>query len=204
MSLLDDWGITADDIGQLINDNPSLRGMLLGYVAEHKLKHLMTSIPGVQFLEKPDDHNRKKKGDLIVIYKDRAFVIESKSLQKNMVKFDKETGRWSGKAQVDGSDRRDVTLPDGSILNTTLLLRGEFDILAVNCFEFGGTWRFCFARNRELPYSTSKKYTEMQQKALISSLVAIAWPPVAPFSDKLLPLLDDMVRANEGQDPESL
>ena len=38
MTILDEWGITPEQLTALLNENPSLRGMLLGYVAELKLK----------------------------------------------------------------------------------------------------------------------------------------------------------------------
>ena len=121
-----------------------------------------------------------------------------------MVKWDEQTERWLGKAQVDGSDRRIIELPDGSTLNTTLLLRGEFDVLAVNCYAFEGKWRFIFARNRDLPSSNYRRYSEEQKKFLIASLIPVTWPPESPFYANLKDLLDDMIANGEGTDPASL
>ena len=118
-----------------------------------------------------------------------------------MVKFDSDNQKWTGKAQVDASDRRIVTFEDGTNLNTTLLLRGEFDILAVNCYAFTGEWDFVFARNSDLPFSTYKKYTEAQRKALISSLVPVTWPPEPPFHRNLKDLLKEMLEEGSGKDP---
>ena len=50
---------------------------------------------------------------------------------------------WIGKAQVDASDRREIVLPDNSRVTTTCLLKGEFDILAVNVFAFGREVAIC-------------------------------------------------------------
>ena len=188
----------------MLDDNPSLRGMLLGYVAEMKLKEIITSFPEVTYITKFDDHNRKKKGDLYVVYHGKAFDIESKSLQSSMIKYDNETGEWFGKAQVDASDRRDVTLPSGERLNTTLLLRNEFDVLAVNCYAFKNEWRFVFARNRDLPFSTYKKYSEEARKALIASLIPVTWPPKPPFFTDLRKLLKKMVEDGLGADPKNI
>jgi hypothetical protein len=71
----------------------------------------------------------------------------------------KELGydKWTGVAQVDASDSREISFPDGSKLKTTCLRRGEFDLLAINCFAFGEKWRFAFALNSELPANTYKK-----------------------------------------------
>jgi hypothetical protein len=204
LTILDKWGITAEQLTEMLKNNPSLRGMMLGYVAEYKLKEIISSIPGVSFITKFDDHNRKKKGDLYIIYKNRAFNIESKSLQTNMISRNEEKKEWIGKAQVDGSDRRDVLFSDGTKLNTTLLLRGEFDILAVNCFAFEEKWNFAFARNRDLPFSTFKKYTKKQRLKLIASLIPVSWPPKKPFRNNLKGLLDEMVTAGLGQNPEKV
>ena len=184
------WSVTLEDIVELIDNNPSLRGMILGYVAELKLRKVWFSSASAVFYEKPDDHNRKIKGDLIVTYKSRNFKIESKSLQTKTVK--KINNKWTGKAQVDASDSREIILPDSTILKTTLLLYGEFDLLAVNCFEFGQEWRFAFAKNKDLPPSTYKKYTESQRQNLISSLIAVTWPPEPPFYEDPYKLLDEI------------
>lgn len=203
-SILAKWGITPLQLTELLEQNPSLRGMMLGYVAELKLREIITSYPSVTYATKFDDHDRKKKGDLYIIYRGRAFDIESKSLQTKMVRYDHENGAWIGKAQVDASDRRQVTFADGTILNTTLLLRGEFDVLAVNLYAFEDSWRFVFARNRDLPTSTYRKYTEMQRENLIASLVPVSWPPTPPFYADLRELLDEMVEAGEGSEPEDI
>jgi hypothetical protein len=149
-------------------------------------------------------HDRKKKGDLYVIYRGRAFDLESKSLQSSMSRWDEDKKRWVGKAQVDGSDRRTVNLPDGSDLNTTLLLRGEFDILAINCYAFENEWRFVFARNSDLPSSNYHRYSEGQRRFLIASLIQVTWPPEPPFYANLKDLLDEMIADGEGAEPSAL
>jgi len=85
-------------------------------------------------------------------------------------------------------------------LKTTLLLRGEFDILAVNCYQFERKWHFQFARNRDLPCSTYRKYSEEEQKSLISSLISVSWPVTPPFYSDLKVLLNEMLEAGEGSD----
>jgi hypothetical protein len=191
-SILQEWEITEQELTELVNANPSLRGMLLGYVAEHKLQTLCLDHPEITTSTKDDDHDRSKKGDRRIVYKNKTFTIEVKSLQTNTVKH---TGAdtWTGKAQVDGSDRRVVTFKDGTELNTTLLLRGEFDILAVNCFAFGNQWRFAFCKNADLPVSTYSKYTKEQQERLIASLIPVTWPPEEPFTDNLFHLLNEFL-----------
>ncbi len=199
-SILDLWQIDSMDLTYLVNNNPSLRGMLLGYVAELKLQHILEGVDGISSTIKHDDHNRKRKSDRVVIYKNMNFSVESKSLQTHSIK--KIDGIWEGRAQVDGSDRRVVTFSDGSQLNTTLLLRGEFDILAVNCFAFEHQWHFVYALNRDLPKSTYKRYSPFQQSQLIASLVRITWPPSPPFvsdpTDLLEKLYQERISQHEG------
>src|SRR5690606_18204372 len=113
------------------------------------------------------------------------FDIESKSLQTATVSFNEASQRWKGKSQVDASDKRPVTLPDGSSVNTTLLLKGEFDILAVNCYAFNEEWQFVFTRNENLPTTNWRGYTPYQQQHLLSSMVAVTWPPEPPFTDDI-------------------
>lgn len=203
MSILDEWELTPEQLTELLSKNPSLRGMLLGYVAEHKLRKIITSFPEVTFTTKFDDHNRKKKGDLYIVYHGKAFNVESKSLQTNTVKFD-ENQCWTGKIQVDASDRRNITLPNGDQLNTTLLLRGEFDVLAVNCYAFENKWHFIFAKNQDLPCSNYKKYSIEQQNSLIASLITVSWPPKPPFYIDLRSLLDEMIESGCGAIPENV
>ena len=192
-SILTRWDVSEEDFTELVDHNPSLRGILLGYVAEEKFHDLFLGHPEISEKAKDDDHDRKKKGDRRIVYKGKAFTIEVKSLQTKTVK---QSGpdEWRGKAQVDASDRRIVKFPDGTELNTTLLLRGEFDLLAVNCFAFGDSWRFVFAKNSDLPYSNFKNYTKAQAEQLIASLVSIEWPPQPPFTDNLFPLLEELLQ----------
>ena len=203
-NLLKDWKVSSKQISSLINQNPSLRGMLLGYVAELKLKELISLLPDISYTYKFDDHDRKKKGDLYIIYRGKAFDVESKSLQTNTIKFDDASQTWTAKTQVDASDRRNVTLSSGKILNTTLLLRGEFDILAVNCFGFGGEWKFLFAKNTDLPSSTFKGYEESDRKELIASLISVSLPVKPPFHESLKDLLDSMIEEDLGATPNEL
>jgi hypothetical protein len=192
-SILDRWKITEEEFTDLIDQNPSLRGMNLGYIAEKKFHDAFLNHETITEITKDDDHNRKKKGDRRIRYRGHEFIVEVKSLQTNMCE-NLGNDTWRGKSQVDGSDRRIVTFSDGTELNTTLLLRGEFDLLAVNCFAFGEKWRFVFAKNADLPFSTFRNYTPKQRKRLIASLVPVTWPPQSPFSDNPFKILDDLIK----------
>ncbi len=149
--------------------------------------------PEISDIRKSDDHDRTKKGDRHILYKGVDVVIEVKSLQTNIVKK-LEDGTWSGKAQVDASDKRPVRLPTGKVLNTTCLLVSEFDVLAVNLFAFEEKWCFAFAKNNDLPRSRWKGYSPQQRKYLLATLVDVTWPPKPPFYEDPFPLLEDVVR----------
>ena len=191
VDILSRWELTAQDLTSLVDDNPSLRGMLLGYIAEQKLRKIWLSGDRVKYIGKFDDHDRKNKGDHVIRYRDERFVVESKSLQSRLIERDGDT--WRGRAQVDASDRRSVTLEDGSQLDTTLLMVGEFDVLAVNCFALEQRWRFVFAKNSDLPRSSYSKYPPEVRRQLLASLVPVSWPPEPPFTDDLFEVLDQLI-----------
>jgi hypothetical protein len=136
-----------------------MRGLFVGYLAEGRLCELW--FPD-HTLTRYDDHDRKKKGDRWITYKGHEISIEIKSLQSGHVK--KTEDGWSGKFQCDASDRRWVNLPNGDRIETTCLVVGEFDMLAINLFEFGQKWHFAFARNTDLPRSKWRKYTDEQKQ----------------------------------------
>ncbi len=62
--------------------------------------------------------------------------------------------------QCDASDKRLVKLPSGQEIETTCLVVGGFDLLAVNIFQFANQWKFAFAKNADLPRTTSRKYKD--------------------------------------------
>ena len=192
-SILSRWEISEAELSELVQQNPSLRGIMLGYVAEKKFHDSFLRHPDITEARKDDDHDRRRKGDRRIIYQGQAFIVEVKSLQTNLVKhLDGDT--WIGKTQVDASDNREISFPDGSKLKTTCLRRSEFDLLAVNCFAFGEQWRFAFALNAELPANTYKKYTAYQRQHILPTLITVTWPPQPPFTDNPFPLLDKLIR----------
>jgi hypothetical protein len=133
-SILERWQITIEELTELVDKNPSLRGPLMGYIAEMKLHKMWFSTTHITHAVKYDDHDRRKKGDLIITYKGQSFVVESKSLQaaKNKRIETAQGIKWTGVAQVDASDKRTITLPDGTQLATTCIMATDFDLLAVN------------------------------------------------------------------------
>jgi hypothetical protein len=191
-TILQRWQVTAEELTEVIDENPSLRGMVLGYVAEHKLRDLLRANPNVSALEKKDDHDRRRKGDIDIVYRGAQFKVECKSLQTNLVEA-LGGGKFKGAVQCDASDRRRVTFPNGRGLETTCLLVGEFDVLAANLFAFEKRWRFTFALNRDLPRSSSRKYTKYQRSNLLGTLVPVTWPPEPPFVSDPFQLFERLI-----------
>ncbi|MGL4250672.1 MAG: hypothetical protein ACRCR1_08570 [Aeromonas sp.] len=85
-SILKEWDMDEDYFSELVRENPSLKGMILGYAAEKKLKDFFVELGITENHRKDDDHDRTKKGDLTLTYKDVEVTIEVKSLQTNSVK----------------------------------------------------------------------------------------------------------------------
>ena len=193
-TILDKWQITAEELTKIVQENPSLRGFIFGYVSEYKARSFFEAHEGVKNVMKYDDHDRTSKGDISFHYKGREFKVEAKSLQTNSVK-QADDGTWTGKFQCDASDRRKIWLPNGHTINTTCLAVGEFDIVAVSLYAFGNQWRFAFARNEDLPHPNSRyrNIPAEDREYLIKSLIDITWPLQAPFTTNVYSLLDKMV-----------
>ncbi len=93
-TILDIWGISAAELTDVVSTNPSLRGMLVGYIAEKKLREFFEKSGITTDHYKDDDHARDKKGDLVLTYKGEEFRIEVKSLQFNSIQIQKTDGSW--------------------------------------------------------------------------------------------------------------
>ena len=77
----EELGLTVEELTELIHSNPSLRGMVVGYAAEQKLRVYLQSRDEIIYIGKPDDHDRHNKGDHVIQYRDHRLTIEIKSLQ---------------------------------------------------------------------------------------------------------------------------
>jgi len=148
-------------------------------------------------IRKYDDHDRSKKSDLVFVYKKADVSIEVKSLQTKTIR--REGNIFFGKVQCDASDKRPIKLPNGTVVSTTCLLAGEFDLLAANLYGFENKWNFIFAKNSDLPRTNSKKYTPAQRKHLIATSIDVSWPPKPPFVVDPFPLLDEIVKTKQAK-----
>lgn len=191
MNILRRWDLTEQELTEIIDQNPSMRGLMLGYIAEYKLRKIHFTNGVFTDVHKADDHDRKRKGDLTITYKGHTFVIECKSLQTNSIKLT-ERG-YEGKYQCDASDRRKVKLNRGKTVETTCLLVGEFDVIAVNLFSFENKWHFAFALNDDLPRSTYKGYSPAVQRQLLATLMPVTWPLQHPYIENPIPLFEKLL-----------
>ncbi len=197
MGLIEDWGLTTEELNEILASRASLRGILVGFIAEYKLPKMWFSDPRIEHLERYDNHDRTRHGDFGFLYKGVPITVQVKSLQTNSIR--PVAAGYTGTFQCDASDRRPVKLPNGKTVETTCLLVGGFDLLAVNLFAFGQRWRFGFAKNVDLPRSNSPKYTPQQRKYLLATSVRITWPLGAPFRDEPFQLLDEIIAAKRGR-----
>jgi len=191
ITALDEWDITDIELTKIIKANPSLRGMILGYVAEYKLAEHLRQNPHVSSVQKADDHDRKRKGDLLVVYKGVEFRIESKSLQTNSV--EREAGVCRGTVQCDASDKRKIKLDSGDEVETTCLKVGTFDVLSANLFAFNNKWDFAFALNSDLPRSKFKKYSKEVREQLLKTSIPVSLPLDTPFVSSPFDLFDSLI-----------
>ncbi len=127
--------IENEALVQLIKENPSLRGMTYGYVAEAAFVKFIEKL-GIKEHFKPDDH-KKTKSDRTFDLGGRRYTIQLKSLQTNCI-TEVEPGRFTAKVQNDASDARKIKLPNGSIIVTTCYQVGEYDVLGVSLQPFVG------------------------------------------------------------------
>lgn len=191
VDLLRAWNITADEFSEIVAENPSMRGLMFGFVAEYKLRKEWLLRPAISNVTRPRAHYRTQKCDFRFEYRGVAATLEVKSLDTPKVKF--ANGVYTGTFQCNASDTTEVTLRNGKKVTTNCLVVGGFDVLAVCLFAFGNAWRFAFAMNEDLPRTTWRGYTPQQQQYLPKSAMRISWPLEAPYVDDLSVLLDRLV-----------
>jgi hypothetical protein len=135
--LLTTWGITAEELSEIVTEKPSMRGLMFGFVAEYKLKKMWLHRRRIKNLVRPRSHDRKQKCDFRFDYRGVDVTVEVKCLDSPKAKC--KEGVWSGTFQCNASDTTDVTLPNGETVVTNCLAVGGFDLLAVCLFAFGNT-----------------------------------------------------------------
>ncbi len=197
VDILGDWGISASELAEIVAENPSMRGLMFGFVAEYKVKKEWLLRPGITNVVRPRSHDRKQKCDFTFDYRGLNVRLEVKCLDTPKVRLNE--GIYTGTFQCNASDTTEVLLPNGRKLLTNCLAVGGFDVLAVCLFAFGKTWRFAFARNKDLPRTTWRGYTPAQRKYLLKSGMSISWPLQPPYVADLFTVLDGLVAERVGR-----
>jgi hypothetical protein len=192
IDILGGWGITPTELAEIMAENPSMRGLMFGFVAEYKLKKEWLLRPGITNVARPRSHDRTQKCDFLFDYRKKGIRLEVKCLDTPKVRL-LENGTYTGTFQCNASDTTEVSLPNGKRVITNCLVVGGFDILAVCLFAFGKHWRFAFALNDDLPRTTWPKYTEAQRRYLLKSAMPISWPLQPPYEADLFTVLDRLV-----------
>ncbi len=58
-----------------------------------------------------------------------------------------------------------------------------------------------FAKNKDLPRSSYRRYAETQRQYLLASLVPVVYPPEPPLYDEPFKLLDEIIEEREREHP---
>jgi hypothetical protein len=177
--------IPPEDLVLAIKRAPSLRGMILGYIAEEMFARHVLEDNAFSDVRRHDDHDRNNnKADRDFVFEGKRVGVQLKSIQTNSICWREDFNCLYGQVQNDGSDKRDVKLPNGEVVSTTNYKVGDYDILAVPLFPFTGTWDYGYLLNRDCRKTTSNRYTEIQQSYLLSTMEEIYFPIKTPwFSD---------------------
>jgi len=178
--------IPPEDLVQAIKRAPSLRGMMLGYIAEEMFLKFLRKNRAVSDLRQHDDHDRSmNKADVDFLIGGKRVSVQLKSIQTNSICFRSDLSILHASVQNDGSDKREVLLEDGEVVLTTNYRVGDYDVLAVPLFPFTGQWDFAYKLNRSCRRTTSTKYTANQQRQLLSTMEQITYPLTDHWSTDL-------------------
>ncbi|MCU0783781.1 MAG: hypothetical protein MUF81_06980 [Verrucomicrobia bacterium] len=140
--------VSAETILRVIQDNPSLRGFVYGYVSEMEFEqHYLKARKTIESFSKDDDH-KKTKSDRTVVFKGKPISIQVKSIQTNSIRF--EDGKFTAKVQNDASDRR-VKWPGGDLAGMALSRKQSRRICCREWCDVFATNAVCRNRPRKAP-----------------------------------------------------
>jgi hypothetical protein len=148
MSILSEF--TFGEIEKVLADNPALRGFIQGYLAELALMKRLAIITGIKDVQKIPDKDIRK-GDILFRYKGTDLTIEVKSVRSGSVKEDVLHETWEGTVGCKSSDKKEQLTSEGILVNTSSIMRGTFDILAISTYTVEGTWDYVYMENKHLP-----------------------------------------------------
>lgn len=157
-------------------------------------------VNGVSNIRKPDDHDRLlSKSDLIVTYKGEDIRFQVKSIQSNSLKFNNNTGKMEFSVQNDGSDKRNVTLPNGHVVNTSNYKYGDYDVLVVPLITVNKDrdykeWSFGFLLNSDCRRCENRKIAEEDREYLMSSTENLTYPLSGKWTEDVYEIMDRVLR----------
>lgn len=184
--------VSPEHIISITKAVPSLRGIILGYLSEEMFEQHLNNIPQITNIIKPDDHDRKNnKSDRTVVFDNKTYKIQIKSIQTNSITWDIEKNVLQAYVQNDASDKRKILLPNGEEVITTCYLANEYDVLAVSLFPFSERWDFAYKRNTSCRKTNNKKHSETVRSYLLSTTEKITFPLTEEWTTDLLSLLNE-------------
>ncbi len=125
--LLRSWDLTRAELSEIVAENPSMRGLMFGFVAEYKLKKKWLLRAGIADLIRPGSHDRKQKFDFGFAYKGEKVRVEVKCLDTPKVRY--ADGVYKGTFQCNASDSREIELPNGEKVTTNCLAWADLTCL---------------------------------------------------------------------------
>jgi len=193
-SILEELGISETDFSKLVTHNNSLKGIISGYVSEWHFEKTLDSYPLIQSHYKPDDHDKTKKGDRIVHYRDQDISIEVRAIvTKSIKKYSNLFGNtvWKGEFKTCCARTRKITFSDGSEQFTCNNPRNLVDIYCVCAYPCTKKWDFMYCLNTDIPSCSScKKFTQLQKEEVLQPIMQVSWPPTGVFTTDLNVVLE--------------
>jgi hypothetical protein len=159
-------GDSWQELRNTINNDPAVRSFFLANKSEKKLRQHLAQIPGVTEVCNIADSD-PTKADMRFKYLDMPMTIEVKSLGTDSIKEDILTNSWQGTVAIKNTDKRTYTI-DGLEQSSTHLERGQFDILAINCFAVRGKWEFQFMDNEYIPAKSAVTPNLLKTKFVVN------------------------------------
>ena len=187
--------ISISEIRKITKKSPSLRGILLGYLAEERFHNLILKNKKIKDVRKHDDHDRKNnKIDRDFLYNQKHRIsVQLKSIQTNSIKWDKKNKKFTAIVQNDASCKREIVLPNGEKIRTTNYKIGDYDILAVPLYPFCSKWIYAYKLNKNCRKSNYKKYSESQKKYLLSTTEKITYPLEKEWTTNLDNIIQEVI-----------
>lgn len=187
--------VPVNVIRSIIKETPSLRGIVLGYLAEYYFHDSIGKNKNIKNIKKHDDHDRlNNKMDREFLYKNKPVSVQVKSIQTNSIRWDEKKQCVLATVQNDASCKRTITLKNGEKICTTNYKVGDYDILAVPLFPFCSNNTFAYKLNRDCKRTSYKKYTKSQQKQLLSTTEHITFPLSKEWTTSIDKIIEKLLR----------